>query len=291
MSTDLVQESIAHFGLHVARVDSAEEAFSSVVRILTLESGERLVLKIPFIQRKLFRELEALQQLKDDLPVPEVLDAWKRDDGNPGALLLSWLPGRVVTGRVTPELAFDMGMLLGKLHTHQLEDYGEVFEPLKKPSAGWWAILDKQFQAWRTLCVDILPPELFQKALERYAQLSAALPEPDGPSWVHFDYRPGNILVQGEVITGLIDFESARAGSGDLDFVKIKEQVWDLWPDTKTPFLRGYTSNRPLPDIESTLPFYELGNAFGGIAWCVKRSKTDDPFFYKNLKKLKQILL
>ena len=99
------------------------------------------------------------------------------------------------------------------------------------------------------------------------------------------------MLVQGEIITGVIDFESARSGSGDLDFVKIKEQVWDLWPDTKKPFLRGYASIRPLPDFESTLPFYDLTNAFRGIAWCVKRSKTDDPFFYENMKKLRQILL
>lgn len=291
MSTDFVQEAIVHFGLHVTKVESVEESYSSIVRIMTLESGERLVLKIPFIQRKLFRELAALQYLQADLPVPDVVDYWIRDDGAPGALLLSWLPGKVITGQVTPELAFGMGLLLGFLHAHQLEDYGEVFEDLNESPSGWWAMLDQHFQVWQTLCVDIIPPDLFQKALEGYARLYAALPDPDGPSWVHFDYRPGNVLVQGEVITGLIDFESARAGSGDLDFVKIKEQVWDLWPDTKKPFLRGYASIRPLPDIESTLPFYELRNAFGGIAWCVKRSKTEDPFFDENMKKLKQILL
>jgi Ser/Thr protein kinase RdoA (MazF antagonist) len=291
MSTDLVREAITHFDLQVTNVESVEESYSSMVRILTLESGERVVLKIPFIQRKLFRELAALQYLQANLPVPDVVDYWIRDDGTPGALLLSWLPGKVITGQVTPELAFGMGLLLGNLHTHQLEGYGEVFELLNKSSSGWWTMLDKYFQAWQTLCVDTIPPALFEKALERYAQLYATLPEPDGPNWVHFDYRPGNVLVQGEVITGLIDFESARAGSGDLDFVKIKEQVWDLWPDTKKPFLNGYASIRPLPQIESTLPFYELTNAFGGIAWCVKRSKTKDPFFNENLRKLRQILL
>jgi hypothetical protein len=38
------------------------------------------------------------------------------------------------------------------------------------------------------------------------------------------------------------------------------------------------------------LPFYELSSALGGIAWCVKRSKTDDPFFFINLQKIKQLL-
>ena len=94
---------------------------------MTLDRGERVVLKIPFIQRKLFRELAALQYLQADLPVPDVLDYWIRDDGTPGALLLSLLPGKVITGRVIPGLAFDMGLLLGNLHAHQLEDNGEVF--------------------------------------------------------------------------------------------------------------------------------------------------------------------
>lgn len=54
-------------------------------------------------------------------------------------------------------------------------------------------MLDKYFQGWQTLCVDTIPLDLYQKALKRYAQLYGALPEPDGPNWVHFDYRPGNV--------------------------------------------------------------------------------------------------
>ena len=120
--------------------------------------------------------------------------------------------------------------------------------------------------------------------------MCVSLPEPDGPCWTHFDFRPANVLAQGDRVTGLIDFESARGGSADLDFIKIKNRVWDVYSGTKEPFLDGYSSIRPVPDIESTLPFYALGNAFGGIAWCVRRSDTEDPFFLENLDRLKQIL-
>jgi Ser/Thr protein kinase RdoA (MazF antagonist) len=290
MSTDLVQEAIAHFDLKLARAESVEESYSSVVRILTLESGEQLVLKIPFVQRKLFRELYALQHLQDDMPVPRVVDYWIRDDGSPGALLLSPLPGRVITGAVSIELAFALGVLLGRLHTHSLPWYGDVYEPAKESPAGWWATLRRTFESWQPLCADVMPRELFQKAQDGHARLYASLPEPDGPCWVHFDYRPGNVLVQGTRITGLIDFESARGGSGDLDFVKIQNEVWDLWPGTKEAFLQGYESVRPLPDLAHTLPFYTLHNAFGGIAWCVRRSRIDDPFFDENMEQLKRSL-
>jgi len=262
-----------------------------MVRILTLDSGERLVLKIPWVQRKLFRELYALQHLQGSMPVPQVLDFWIRDDGNPGALLLSLLPGNVITGAVSTELAFALGVLLGRLHTHRLEWYGDVYEPAEEASAGWWAMLGRMFEIWQPLCAKVLPRELLEKAQERYAELYASLPEPDGPCWVHFDYRPGNVLVQGTRITGLIDFESARGGSGGLDFVKIRNEVWDVWPGTKEAFLQGYESVRPLPELERSLQFYRLHNAFGGIAWCVKRSSIEDPFLFENLEYLRQSLV
>ena len=94
----------------------------------------------------------------------------------------------------------------------------------------------------------------------------ARLPEPDGPCWTHFDYHPGNILVIEDNISGLIDFESSHGGSADMDFIKIKLQVWDKYPGTKTAFIEGYSTVRRLPDIENTLPFYTLYVAFGGIA-------------------------
>jgi len=286
----LVQEAIAHFDLKLNSVESVEESYSSVVRILTLESGECLVLKIPFVQRKLFRELYALEHLQGNLPVPQVKDYWIRDDGSPGALLLSLLPGNIITGAVSMELAFGLGVLLGRLHNHSLEWYGDVYRTEERSPAGWWATVRRTFESWQPLCVEVMPRDLFRKAQDCYAELYASLPEPDGPCWVHFDYRPGNILVQGARITGLIDFESARGGSGGLDFVKIQNEVWDVWPGTKEAFLQGYESVRPLPELERSLAFYTLHNAFGGIAWCVKRSRVDDPFFWENMEQLKQLL-
>jgi Ser/Thr protein kinase RdoA (MazF antagonist) len=123
-----------------------------------------------------------------------------------------------------------------------------------------------------------------------YVQLHRSLPDPDGPCYVHYDFRPGNVLIQRGRISGLIDFESTRGGSADYDFIKIKNEVWDASPETRVPFLAGYQSIRDLPDIEHTLPLYALHNAYGGIAWCVKRSKLDDPFFDENLTRLRDIL-
>lgn len=37
----------------------------------------------------------------------------------------------------------------------------------------------------------------------------------------HMDFRPGNILVNGNEVAGIIDFESARGGSSEIDFTKV----------------------------------------------------------------------
>jgi hypothetical protein len=49
-------------------------------------------------------------------------------------------------------------------------------------------------------------------------QLAAAFPEPDTAAFVHLDAFPGNVLVEGEVITAVIDFgASAIIGDRRLD--------------------------------------------------------------------------
>jgi Ser/Thr protein kinase RdoA (MazF antagonist) len=116
---DLIDQAIAHFKLDVASIQPVEGSYSSIVRILTLQGGERLVLKIPFVQRKLLRELNALQHLQAELPVPQVVDAWLPEDDQPGALLLSLLPGKIITGRVSQKLAYSLGELLARLHLHE----------------------------------------------------------------------------------------------------------------------------------------------------------------------------
>lgn len=286
----LVQEAVAHFGLKPCQVEPVAESYSSLVRILTLEGGERLVLKIPFVRRKLHRELYALRELQGDLPVPQVVDCWMADDEGPGALLLSLLPGAVITGPVSGELAANLGALLARLHRHSLGWYGDVYDPAERSPAGWWATLRRTYESWQPLCAQVMPRDLLQRARDHYDRLYASLPEPDGPCLLHFDYRPGNVLVEENRITGLIDFESSRGGSGGLDFVKIQNEVWDVWPGTREAFLRGYGSIRPVPELERVLPFYTLHNAFGGIAWCVKRDCPDDPFFRENMERLEESL-
>lgn len=79
-----------------------------------------------------------------------------------------------------------------------------------------------------------------------YNDILSEYEEVDAPCLVHMDFRPGNILVDnGLNIVGLIDFESAHGGSSEIDLTKVKQYVWDVYPNTKnemreTRFKEGF---------------------------------------------------
>lgn len=85
------------------------------------------------------------------------------------------------------------------------------------------------------------------------------------------DFRPGNILVKGNEVAGIIDFESTRGGSSEIDFTKVNRYIREVNPRTKIPFIEGYQSIRPMLALERVLPFYDFYDAFCAVVWCKKR--------------------
>jgi Ser/Thr protein kinase RdoA (MazF antagonist) len=274
--------------INPSEIHPVPDSYSSEVYRLTLEDGEDVVLKIPFNKIKVSREYRMLTRLKGKLPVPEVLGYWEGDGEITGALLLSFIDGLPLSGEISDDMAYKMGKLLGRLHSLRAEGYGDGIGESAEPE--WWQGIKDRFTEWVEDCRKIMPESELRQCINLFESIFTNLPPPDGPCVVHFDYRPGNILVRGSEIAGLIDFESARGGSADIDFVKIKIYVWDLFPSSKEMFIRGYGDVRKVPDLEITLPFYEFYNAFGGVAWCVRREQTHTPFLEENMVRLQRML-
>ncbi|MCU0515050.1 MAG: phosphotransferase, partial [Anaerolineae bacterium] len=63
---------------------------------------------------------------------------------------------------------------------------------------------------------------------------------------VHGDYNFENVLHEGGELTGILDFEWAKAGDPAWDF-KLHEQWEDDCPGCRAPLYAGYASVRP-PD-------------------------------------------
>ncbi|MBN2794286.1 MAG: aminoglycoside phosphotransferase family protein [Clostridia bacterium] len=273
---------LKHFDLKVNEVINVPESFSSTVYLLLLQNNKKVILKIPYNQVKLQRELFVLETLKGKIKVPEVIDYFEGDSVHSGAMVLSYLDGKPITGAIDEALAYDMGVLLGHLHEVKMPHF-----TLEKDNDKWWESVEIRFNEWAKECQPVLEPDFFEQCMITFKKLYRDLPHADGPSLIHFDFRPGNILVKENKIVGLIDFESSRGGSTDIDFTKVKVYVWDLYSHTKEAFIKGYESVRVLPPIDKTLPLYLFFNGFGGLAWCARRNKLEDEFFIENYEQVK----
>jgi len=279
-----IDKIIELFGLQVKQVDTVPESYSSTVYLLTLDSDEKVVLKIPYNKSKLLREKGVLDKLKRHFPVPEIIGFWQGDDETVGALLLSYIPGEPIVGAISESLAYDIGTLLGSLHKVPMDNYCLS----STPSNDWKIALTNRFKEWVEECSFYYDGDFIKQCEATFDRLLENLTSHYGPSLLHFDFRPGNILVENNRITGLIDFESSRGGAPGLDFTKIKTYLWDVYPETKEPFIEGYTSVSPLPDLKASLPLYEFFFGFGGLAWCIRRNKMDDPFYNENYRQVTQ---
>lgn len=259
--------------LNVLNIEDVPESFSSEVYKLTLASGENVYIKIPFNKVKLYREFQILETLQGVIPVPKVLDIWYGDESTTGALLLSAIQGTPCTGDIDENLSFQMGVYLAMLHEVKTPGYGHhLANGFKLLDQNNWRLhIKSNFEKWKEPCQEILDSKLYERCILHFDEVYSALPDPDGPCIVHMDFRPGNILVNGNEVAGIIDFESARGGSSEIDFTKVNRYIWEVSPRTKIPFIEGYRSIRPMLVLERVLPFYDFYDAFSAVVWCKNR--------------------
>ncbi|WP_454191095.1 phosphotransferase family protein [Paenibacillus sp. Marseille-Q7038] len=280
---DLVQTIIDKFNLSVLSVNNVPESFSSQVYKLTLTNGESVYAKVPYNRDKLYREYRMLEMLREVIPVPKVLDFWSGDDIISGALLLSEMKGMPCAGAINDELAFQMGVFHAKLHETKMPGYGaQGLDGFQFTNENNWRLyIRNNFEKYKEPAAEVLEGKLYEKCMDHFEIAFSVLPQPDGPCVVHMDFRPGNILINNNEVVGIIDFESARGGSSEIDFTKINRYVWEANHQSKTPYTEGYSTIRPMIDLETVLPFYDFYDAFSAVAWCENRGIEKNRAFLK----------
>jgi aminoglycoside phosphotransferase (APT) family kinase protein len=89
--------------------------------------------------------------------------------------------------------------------------YGDLCEPAPVRARSYRAYLERRARKSLDAAGDDL-------ARIDAAQLSAALPEPDRPSFVHLDLYPGNVLVEAREVSAVVDFGGpSLVGDARLD--------------------------------------------------------------------------
>ncbi|WP_353654002.1 aminoglycoside phosphotransferase family protein [Bacillus sp. ISL-55] len=281
---------IKQFGLEIDSLTEVEDSHSSTVYKCTLRKGQNVFLKIPYTKLKFQRELEAYEILKGRVSIPEMLDYWSGDDECPGAFLLSELKGKPLTTEVSPTVAFQVGVLQAQMHTI-LPPRGQKLTGINNEFANWSNFVEQQFYSFAKDVKNVLDPQLYIQAIEKYEHMKHKLPSPDGPSFVHMDFRPANIIVDGDQVSGMIDFESVRFGSTEIDFTKLYRDFLSFDTNLYKAFREGYNSIRPLIDLDTVLPFYQFIDAFNSIGWCKRRGiEKNAVFLEENLARLKEFM-
>lgn len=284
---------IKQFKLNVLSIDSVPESYSSDVYKIQLINKDNVYVKIPFTRDKLFREKKMLDKLQAYLPVPTVLDFWIGDETITGALLLEEIKGAPCLGKIDKQLAFQIGLNHAKLHALSMPTYGtEIetgFQPVKNND--WRYFIRQAFEKFEKHSRYVLPSELYEKSIHYFELTFPTLPAPDGPCIIHMDFRPGNILVNDDNICGIIDFESARVGSTEIDFTKVNRDIWRKQPGTRDAYVAGYETIRPIIDLGSLLSFYSFYDAFNSVGWCKMRgAEKHQTFLQENIEILRKIL-
>ena len=287
----MLNRVIQQFGLQVMSMNEVEDSFSSTVYKCTLSNGENVFLKIPFSNLKYQRELEAYEILQGRVSIPKMLDHWSGDEECAGAFLLSELKGKPLTSDAVPAVAYQVGVLHAEMHSINPPANKEL-KGIKNEFPNWSNFIEEQFYSFADDVKVIIDEQLYLKSIEKFEKMKQQLPSPDGPSFVHMDFRPANIIVNDEKVSGIIDFESVRFGSTEVDFTKLYRDFLSVDVNLFNAYQEGYNSIRPLIDLESVLPFYRFTDAFNSIGWCKRRGIEKNAIFLEeNLSRLKNWLL
>jgi aminoglycoside phosphotransferase (APT) family kinase protein len=185
-----------------------------------------------------FRKEEALfQRLRGRLPVPEIvaLDA-SRTILPAACLICRRLPGEslgrawVSAGaRQRAWLLAQLVELLRALHAETFPACGDLPGGELQPAASWCDYLQARLRR-RLERIRALPgaPGGLLDAIEAFARRAAPALAAAAPRLVHRDLHFGNILVEGDRITGLLDFEAAVAGPPDYELDQLARFL--RWP-------------------------------------------------------------
>lgn len=286
----MLNRVIDQFRLNVLSIDNVEDSHSSTVYKCNLLNGETVYIKIPYTKLKFQRELEAYQILEENVAIPKMLDYWDGDEDCIGAFLLSELRGTTLTSQASPKLAFQVGVLHASIHN--VNPNGQKIEWIQNEFSSWSKFVENQFYSFAEDVKEVLDESLYNQAIQKFENMKKQLPSPDGPSFIHMDFRPANIIVDGDQVSGLIDFESVRFGSTEIDFTKINRDFLSLDQTLYNAYKEGYNSIRPLINLEDTLPFYQFTDAFNSIGWCKRRGINEHRLFLdENLTILKRLCL
>jgi len=279
--------------LNTAKIEKIdhEEALSSTIYKIILDDNSIVILKAFFSKERWKRESYFLNKLKNAIKIPKIIDLLQPTEKFSGAILMEYIPGELLSSlKLTDNLAFQMGVTLAKLHKIPCKYYGDIAN--KQQTNPFDLIIENYKESIRE-CEQILEKEFLEKISSFFFSEIKKVKGLDGPCVVHRDYKPGNIIIENNEIKAVIDFENTKHSFAEEDFAQMQYLVWEKNDKSKIPFLEGYKTIRPLPDLNSIMYILRVWKSLATIGFTIARNtynSSNKIIFEKNLSYLKRVL-
>lgn len=247
------------------------DAMVSPVYKIVQHKKPSLILKICLRSDDYSSETYFLNYFAKKIPVPHIISTVSPKKNRYGAVLMEYLPGNLLTSAlITNELAFELGKSLALIHENKTKGFGYMNRDSDLTSNSL-AYFTEKFEEGIEECKNHLPEKLIIQSCNYFKKSLPLLEKVDGPCIIHRDFRPGNILIKNNCLSGIIDWSSARAGFAEDDFCSIEHGEWADFNGCKNVFLKGYSSVRQVPRYQKIMPLLRLNRALAVIGFTVKQ--------------------
>ena len=198
------------------------------------------------------------------------------DDNGSDFFIMDYVPGMSIGRRIITRdefsearkvLPFHMAEELAKIHSIDFNQPELAF--LRRPPEGHTAAEDSIAMMYAVLDDIGIENPVWEWALRR---VQNTIPEPNELTFIHGDFRIGNILVDDKGLTAVIDWEFAHIGDPDEELGYLCMRDWRFGAGTKRAagltdretFLKAYEDASGRTVNRASVDWWEL---MGNIRW------------------------
>lgn len=229
------------------------QSYANTVHRVQTSQG-KYILKLYKSRERFTDEIRTLRLLHGSVvPVSEVIETGEYE-GKPYAVF-SVLEGERLDQRITllgvkqrQRVSANIGRTLAGIHAYPYPNFDKLVEGRFVPYSSWKErfMVGSEGLLRANQGAETLPREVIQRVCTFFEESEDLLDAETEPVLVHNDFWAGNILVTGEEITGIVDFEWSNSSPVSYDFVKLYR--WHI-PQTldEEHLLGAYAEHKTLP--------------------------------------------
>ncbi len=220
----------------VERVEYLRKGYSRDKKYVLWEGGERrYLLRMSGIRARGRRkaEFEILRQHRaQQIPCPEPYVFGEDEKGGVCYLLVSYIEGECAAeelGKLSRMAQFEVGVVAGGVlrRLHELRCPDENFN--------WYEHRKAKYRSRLEECLEHGLKFSGQEDAERYVEENEWMMRESPVMFQHDDYHPGNLIVRGGKLAGVVDFNRCDWGDPIEDFYKVPM----FGAPASVPFARG----------------------------------------------------